>query len=176
VYTRGYYCGEEIDVEVLAHIHAFTYVKAVFVTQSVSPYVRICISLATERLYGLCSCSVARVFGTKRHEMVGAWRKLRIEKLHNLYCSPNVIRMIKSRRMRRPGHVGRMGAKRNAYRILVGKAEGKRQLGRPRNGWEDDIKMDLGEIGWGSMDWINLSEDRDQWKALVKKIMILRVP
>jgi hypothetical protein len=69
-----------------------------------------------------------------------------------------------------------MGAKRNAYRILVGKPEGKRPLGRPRNGWEDDIKMDLGEIGWGGMDWINLSENRDQYWVLVNMIMNLRVP
>jgi hypothetical protein len=94
------------------------------------------------------------------------------EKLHNLYCSPSIIRIIKSRRMRWAGHVARMGEKRNAYRILVGKPEGKRPLGRPRRRWEDNIRMDLREIGWGGMDWIDLAQDRDQWRALVN----LRVP
>jgi hypothetical protein len=70
--------------------------------------------------------------------------------------------------MRWAGHVARTGAKRNAYRILVGKPEGKRPLGRPRRMWEDNIKMDLREIGWGGMEWIDLAQDRDQWRALVK--------
>jgi hypothetical protein len=114
-----------------------------------------------------------RIFGPKRDEVIGGWRKLHNE-LHNLYSSPCIIRIIKSRRMRRAGHVVRMGAKRNAYRILVGKAEGKRPQGRPRHKWEDNIRMDLREIGWGGMDWIDLAQDRDQWRALV--IMNLRVP
>jgi hypothetical protein len=84
------------------------------------------------------------------------------EELHNLYSSPSIIRMIKSRRMRWAGHVARMGEKRNAYRILVGKPEDTRPLGRPRRRWVDDIKMDLREIGWDGMDWIDLAEDRDQ--------------
>jgi hypothetical protein len=90
--------------------------------------------------------------------------------------SPSIIRMIKSRRMRWAGHVVRMGAKRNAYRILVGNREGKRPLGRPRRMWVDNIKMDLREIGWGRMDWIDLAQDRDQSRALVKAVMNLRVP
>jgi hypothetical protein len=84
--------------------------------------------------------------------------------------------MIKSRRMRCAGHVTRMGEKRNAYRILVGKPEGKRPLGRPRHRWVDNIKMDLREIGWDAMDWIDLTQDRDQWRALVNTLMNLRVP
>jgi hypothetical protein len=84
--------------------------------------------------------------------------------------------MIKSRRMRRAGHVARMGEKRNAYRILVGNPEGKRSLGRPRRRWVDTIKIDLREIGWEGVDWIDLGQDRDQWRALVKAVMILRVP
>jgi hypothetical protein len=84
--------------------------------------------------------------------------------------------MIKSRRMRWAGYVARMGEKRNAYRILVGKPEGKRPLGRPRGKWVDNIKMDLREIGWSGMDWIDLAEDRDHWRALVNTVMNLQVP
>jgi hypothetical protein len=87
-----------------------------------------------------------RIFGPKRDEVTGKWRKLHNEQLHNLYSSPNIIRMIKSRRMRWAGHVARMGEKRNSYRILVGKPEGRRPLGRPRRRWVDNIKMDLREI------------------------------
>jgi hypothetical protein len=88
-----------------------------------------------------------KIFGTKRYEMTGDWKKLHNEELHNLYSSRSIIRMIKSRRMRWVGHVARMGEMRNAYRILVGKPEGKRPLGRPIRMWVDNIKMDLREIG-----------------------------
>jgi hypothetical protein len=94
---------------------------------------------------------------------MGNLRKLHNEELHNLYSSPNTIRMFKSRRMRWAGHVGRMGEKRNAYRILVGKPEGKRPLGRPRRRWVDNIIVNLREIGWDGMIWIDLAQDRDQW-------------
>jgi hypothetical protein len=87
-----------------------------------------------------------------------------------LYCSPSIIRIIKSRRMRWAGHVACMGEKRNARRISAGKPEGKRSLGRPRHIWEGR------EIGWGGMDWIDLAQDRGQWRALVNTIMNLRVP
>jgi hypothetical protein len=83
----------------------------------------------------------------KRDEVTGGWRKLHNEEIYNLYSSPSIIRMIKSRRMRWAGHVARMGLKRNAYRILVGNPEGKRPLGRPKRRWVDNIKMDLREIG-----------------------------
>jgi hypothetical protein len=96
----------------------------------------------------------------------GGLRKLHNEELHSLYSSPNIIRIINSRRVRWAGHVARMGKKRNAYRILVGKPEGKRQLGRPRRRWVDNIKMDLMELGWCRMDWIDLAQDRDQWRAV----------
>jgi hypothetical protein len=89
-----------------------------------------------------------RIFGPKRDEVTGEWRKLHNGELRNLYSSPDTIRQIKSRRMRWAGHVARMGEGRNVYRVLVGKPEGKRQLGRPRRRWEDGIKMDLREIGW----------------------------
>jgi hypothetical protein len=84
--------------------------------------------------------------------------------------------MIKSRRMRWAGHVARMREKRNAYRILVGKPEGKKPLGTPRRRWEDNIKIDLRETGWDRIDWIDLAQDRDQWRALVNTVMNLRVP
>jgi hypothetical protein len=95
-----------------------------------------------------------RIFGPKRDEVTGGWRKLHNEELQNLYFSPSIIRMIKSRRMRWGGHVARMGEKRNAYRILVGKPEGKRPLGRPRCTWVDNIKMDLtrDRMGWNGLD------------------------
>jgi hypothetical protein len=116
-----------------------------------------------------------RIFGPKRDEVTGGWRKLHNEELHNLYSSPSIIRMIKSRRMRLAGHVARMGEKRNAYRIFVGTPERKRPLGRPRCRWVDNIKMVLREIGWDGMDWIDLAQDRDQWRALVNTVMNLRV-
>jgi hypothetical protein len=89
-----------------------------------------------------------RIFGPKRDEVTGEWRKLHSGELHNLYSSPDIIRQIKSRRMRWAGHVPRMGGGRNVYRVLVGKPEGKRPLERPRHRWEDGIKMDLRDIGW----------------------------
>jgi hypothetical protein len=116
------------------------------------------------------------VFGPRRDEVTGGWRKLHDEELRDLYCSPSIIRMIKSRRMRWAGHVARMWEKRNAYRLLVGKPEGKRPLERPRCRWVDNIKMDLGEIGWGGVDWIGMAQDGDQWRALVNAIMDLWVP
>jgi hypothetical protein len=116
-----------------------------------------------------------RIFGPKRDEVMGDWRKLHNEELHDLYSSPSIIRMIKSRRMRWAGHVARM-EKRNAYRLLVGKPGGKRPLGRPRCRWMDNIRMNLGEVGWGVVDWIGLAQDRNRWRALVNSILNLRVP
>jgi hypothetical protein len=116
-----------------------------------------------------------RIFGPKRDEMTGEWRKLHNEELHNLYLSPDIIRQVKSRRMRWAGHVARMGEERKVYKVLVGKAEGKRPLGRPRRRWEDGLRMDLREIGLGGVDWIRLSQDRDRWRAVVSAVMNLRV-
>ena len=96
--------------------------------------------------------------------------------LHAWYSSPNIIRNLKSIRLRWAGHVARMEQFRNAYRVLVGKPESKRPLGRPRHKWEDNIKMDLKEMGCDLGDWIDLAEDRDQWRAYVRVEMNLRVP
>jgi hypothetical protein len=95
---------------------------------------------------------LGRIFGPKRDEVTGCWRKLHNDELHSLCSSPSIIRMIKSRWMRWAGHVTRMGERRNACRILVGKPEGKRPLGRPRCRWVDNIKMDLRRLDWGGTD------------------------
>jgi hypothetical protein len=118
-----------------------------------------------------------RIFGPKKDEVIGGWRKLHNEELHNLYCSPNIIRIIKPRKMSWAGHVAQMGGEEECIycRILVGKPEGKRPLGRPRRRWADNIQMDLRKIGWGGMDWIDLAQDRDQWRVLVNTVMNLRV-
>jgi hypothetical protein len=107
-------------------------------------------------------------------EVMGEWRKLHNEELRDLYSSPSIIRIIKSRMMRWAGHVARMGEKRNAYRLLVGKPEGRRPLGRPRRRWVDNIRMDLGEVGWDNVDWIGLAKDRNRWRALVNLVLNLR--
>ena len=117
-----------------------------------------------------------RIFVAKRDEVTGEWRKLHDEKLNDMFCSPNIVRVIKSGRMRWAGHVARMGERRGVYRVLVGKPEGKRTLGRPRRRWEDNIKMILQNVGCGGMDWINLAEDRDRWRAILNAVMNLRVP
>jgi hypothetical protein len=117
-----------------------------------------------------------RIFGPKRDEVTGEWRKSHYEELSDLYSSPTVIRIIKSRRMRWVGHVVPMGEKMNAYRLLVGKPDGKRPLGRLRRRWVDNIMMDLGEVGWSDVDWIGLPKDRNRWRALVNSVLNLRVP
>jgi hypothetical protein len=117
-----------------------------------------------------------RIFGPKRDEMTGDWRKLHNEELHGLYSSPSIVRVIKARRLRWVGHVARTGEMRGAYNISAGRPEGKRPLGRPRRRWEDNIKMDLREIGFGDVDCIHWAQDRDSWRALVNTVMNLRVP
>ena len=94
----------------------------------------------------------------------------------DLYCSPNIVRVIKSRRMRWAGNVARMGERRDVYRVLVGKPEGRRRLWRRRRRWEDNIKMDLQDVGCGGMDWIELAQNRDRWRALVTAVMNLWFP
>jgi hypothetical protein len=102
--------------------------------------------------------------------------KLHNEELNDLYCSPNVVRVIKSRRMRWAGNVARMGERSGVYMVLVGKPEGKRPIGRPRHRWEYNVQIDLQEVGCGDMDWIDLAQDRDRWRALVHAVMNVRVP
>jgi hypothetical protein len=107
---------------------------------------------------------------------MGDWRRLHNEELNDLYCSPNIVRVIKWRIMRWVWHVARMDEERGVYRVLVGKQEGKRPLGRPRRRWVDNIRMDLQEVGCWYVDWIGLAQDRDRWRTLVSAVMNLRVP
>jgi len=117
-----------------------------------------------------------RISGPRRDKVTGEWRRLHNEELNDLYSSPNIVRVMKWRRMRWAGHVARMGEERGVYRVLVGKPEGKRPLGKPRREWVDNIRMDLQEVGSGYMDWIGLAQDRDRWRTLVSAVMNLRVP
>jgi hypothetical protein len=116
------------------------------------------LTLREEHRLGVFENRVLRImFGPKRDEVTGELRKLQNEELHNLYSSPNIVREIQSRIIRWTGHVVRMGEERKVYNVLVGKPEGKRSLGRWRRRWEDGIRMDLGEIGWEGVEWIQLA-------------------
>jgi transcription termination factor 2 len=116
-----------------------------------------------------------KIFGPKREED-GSWRTLQNDEFHSLYSSPNMVRMMKSRRMRWAGHVARMEEGRCVYRVLVGRPEGKRPLRRPRRRSEDNIKMDLRETGIDESNWIQLAQNRVQWRAFVNTVMNLRGP
>ena len=117
-----------------------------------------------------------RIFGPKRDGVTGEWRKLHNEELNALYSSPNTVWVIKSRRMRWAGHVACVEEGRGVHNVLVGKPEGKRPLGRQRRRWEDNIKMDLQEVGGVCGDWMELAQDRDRWRALVNMVMNFGVP
>jgi hypothetical protein len=114
-----------------------------------------------------------KIFAPKREED-GSWRELHSDELHNLYSSPNIVRMMKSRRMRWARHVARMGERRDIFRVLVGRSESKKPLGRPRRRWEDNI--DLREMGIDGANWIQLTRDRVQWRAFVNTVMNIRFP
>ena len=116
-----------------------------------------------------------RIFRPRSDEVTGEWMRLHNEELNDLYSS-NVVRVIKSRRMRWAGHVARMGEEWGVYKVLVGKPEGRRPMGKPRRRWVHNIRMDLQEVGCGYMDWIGLAQDRNMWRTLVSAVMNLRVP
>jgi len=117
-----------------------------------------------------------KIYVPKRDEMTGEWRRLHKEKLHGLYDSPDVVRIMKSRRLRWADHVARMGEKRRLYSILVGKPEGKRSLGRLRRRWEDNIRRHLREVGVCDENWLDLAQGRSRWRTFITAAMNLRVP
>jgi len=132
-------------------------------------------TLREERKLRVFENMVLRIFGPRRDEVTGEWRRMHNEELSDLYFSLNFVRVIKSRRMRWAGHVARMGEERGVYRVLFGKPEGRRPLGRPRSKWVDNIRMDLHEVGCGYMDWSGLVQYRDRCRTLVSAVMNLRV-
>jgi hypothetical protein len=133
------------------------------------------LTLEEEHRLRVSENTVLWIFGTKTEED-GSWRKLHDDELHSLYSSPNIVRLIKSRRMRWAEHVARMGERRGVCRVFVGRTEGKRPLGRPRRRWENNIKMDLGETVIDVANWIQLAQDSVQWRACVNTVMNLQVP
>jgi hypothetical protein len=132
--------------------------------------------LREERRLRVFENRVLRVFGPKRDEVTGEWRKLHNEELNDLRSLPDIVRVVKWRRMRWAGHLARMGEDRGVHRVLVGKPEGKRPLERQRRRWEDNIKMDLQEVGVGRGDWMELGQDWDRWRALVCTVRDFRGP
>jgi len=115
-----------------------------------------------------------RIFGPTRDEVTGEWKRTHNEELNDLYFSPNIVRVIKWKRM--GWACGAFGLGEEVYRVLVGKPEGRRPLGRPKRRWVDNIRMDLQEVGCGYKNWIGLAQDRDRWRTLVSAVMNVRVP
>ena len=131
----------------------------------------------TSRANNLYNSSNSKLICVPRSdEVTEEWRRLHNEELNDLYPSPNIVRVIKSKRMRWAEHVARMGEERGVYRVLVGRPEGRRPLGRPSHRCVDNIRMDLQDVGCGYMDWIGLAQDRDMWRTFVSAVMNLRVP
>ena len=155
-------------------LERFTSVSILFSCPKSTP--ELVVLKVLQHLDGIRYMVLRRIFGPRRDEVTGEWRRLYNEELNDLYSSPNIVRLIKSRRMRWAGHVARMGEERGVYRVLLGKPEGKRPQGRPRRRWVDNIRMDLQEVRCGYMDWIGLAQDRDRWRTLVSAVMNLRVP
>jgi hypothetical protein len=120
--------------------------------------------------------ALRRIFGPKRDEVTGQWRKLHSEEFNEMYCSPSNVRVIKSRKIRWVENVARMRDRQGVYRILVGKRDGERPLGRSRRRLEDNIELDLQEMGCGGINWIELAQDGDRWRALLNGVMNIRVP
>jgi hypothetical protein len=131
--------------------------------------------LREERRLRVFENRVLRVFEPKKEAVTREWGKLHNKEFSDLYSLPNIVLVVKSRRMRWAGHVARVGEGRGVHRIMVGKPEGKRRLGRPRHRWEDNIKMDLQEMGGSCRDWMELAQDREMWRAVVSKVMNLGV-
>jgi hypothetical protein len=149
--------------------------KTIILPVTLYGYETLCLTLREDnRLRVFENGVLRRIFGLRRVEVTKGWRKLHNGELHILCSWPSIIRMIESREMRWSGHMAQMGEKRNGYRILVGKLEGKRPPGRQRCRWLDNIKIDLGEIDCGSMGWVSL--DRDQWRAFVNVTVNLWIP
>ena len=117
-----------------------------------------------------------RVFEPKRGEVTGERRKLHNEEQNDLYSLPNIVQVVKSRRRRWAGHVARMGEDIGVHRVLVGTSEGKMPMGRPRRRWDDNVKLDLREVGGRLGDWMEFAQDRDRWRALVGTVRDFRVP
>ena len=128
------------------------------------------LTLREERKLRVFENMVLRIFGLSKDEVTGEWKRLHNEEINDLYSSPNIVRVIKSRRLRWAGHVERMCEERGVYRVLVGKPEGR----RPRRRWMGNIRMDLQEVGCGYMEWIGLARDRDRWRTLVSAVMGVR--
>jgi hypothetical protein len=183
---------EEIRRRINSGNTCYLPVQNILSSRLLSKYLKIRIKILPVILYGCKTWSLTlreehrlrvfenrvlrRIFGPRRDEVTGEWRKMHNKELRDLYSLPSIIRIIRSRRMRWAVQVSRMGEKRYAYRLLVGKPEEKRPLGRPRHRWVDNIKMDLLEIGWGGVDWIGLVQDKDKWRALANAVTNLRVP
>ena len=129
------------------------------------------LTLGEERRLREFKNRVLRICEHKRDGVTGEWKRLHNEELNDLYPSPNVVRVIKPRRMRWTGHAACTGNRRGAYRVLMGNPEGKRRLERLWRRWEHNIRMDLQEVGWGGMDWIYLAQNRNTWRALVNVMM-----